>query len=292
MDHLGEAGVLFGYSCTVTRNTWKAIVSDEFVDPLVAKGAMLAWHFLYMPVGRDPDTSMMLTAEERNQFRIDIHRIRDTKPIFPVDFWGDAPWVNGCIAGKHYMHINSGGWVEPCIFTHFATDNIRDVSLLEAFNSDFFQEIRRRQPFNHNLLMPCMWIDNPTQAREIMAATGAQPTHPGGDVMITDLQDELDEYARRGRPALQPHLELPERGEGRRGRPARRDGRDRRCRAARRGAGGLRLAGVHEHAGGGAIGPAARSRRERHGRLGGPASGPRRRAPGRRLRDSCYPVET
>ena len=195
MDHLGEEGVLFGYSCTVTRNTWQAIVSDEFVDPLIAKGALLAWHFLYMPVGRDPDTSLMLTPEERNQFRIDIHRIRDTKALFPIDFWGDAPWVNGCIAGKHYMHINSGGWVEPCIFTHFATDNIRDVSLMEAFNSNFFREIRRRQPFNHNLLMPCMWIDNPTQAREIVEATGAKPTHPGGDVMITDLQDELDQYA-------------------------------------------------------------------------------------------------
>ena len=197
MDHLGEAGVLFGYSCTVTRDTWEAIVSDEFVDPLVAKGAMLAWHFLYMPVGRDPDVSMMLTAEERNDFRVEIQRIRATKPVFPVDFWGDAPYVNGCIAGRHYVHINSAGWVEPCIFTHFATDNIRDVSLHEAFNSNFFREIRRRQPFNHNLLMPCMWIDNPTQAREIMAATGAQPTHPGGDVMITDLQGELDEYARR-----------------------------------------------------------------------------------------------
>ncbi len=195
MDHLGEAGVLFGYSCTVTRDNWKAIVSDEFVDPLVAKGAMLAWHFLYMPVGRDPDVSMMLTAEERNDFRVEIQRIRASKPLFPVDFWGDAPYVNGCIAGRHYVHINSAGWVEPCIFTHFATDNIRDASLLEAFNSDFFREIRRRQPFNHNLLMPCMWIDNPTQAREIMAASGAQPTHPGGDVMITDLQDELDAYA-------------------------------------------------------------------------------------------------
>ena len=195
MDHLGEAGVLFGYSCTVTRETWKSIVSDEFIDPLVAKGAMLAWHFLYMPVGRDPDVSMMLTAEERNDFRVEIQRIRASKPLFPVDFWGDAPYVNGCIAGRHYVHINSAGWVEPCIFTHFATDNIRDASLLEAFNSDFFREIRRRQPFNHNLLMPCMWIDNPTQAREIMAASGAQPTHPGGDVMITDLQDELDAYA-------------------------------------------------------------------------------------------------
>jgi len=195
MDHLGEAGVLFGYSCTVMRHNWQALVSDEFVDPLVAKGALLAWHFLYMPIGRDPDTSLMLTAEERNQFRVDIHRIRDTKPIFPIDFWGDAPWVNGCIAGKHYMHINSSGWVEPCIFTHFATDNIRDVSLMEAFNSPFFREIRRRQPFNHNLLMPCMWIDNPRCSREIMAVTGARPTHDGADVMLTDLQEELDRYS-------------------------------------------------------------------------------------------------
>jgi MoaA/NifB/PqqE/SkfB family radical SAM enzyme len=195
MEHLGEAGVLFGYSCTVARNNWRATVSDEFVDPLIALGALLSWHFLYMPVGRDPDTMMMLTPEERNQFRVGIHRVRDTKPIFPVDFWGDAPWVNGCIAGKHYMHINSDGWVEPCIFTHFATDNIRDVSLLEAFNSPFFREIRRRQPFNHNLLMPCMWIDNPTQSREIVAVTGARPTHPGGDVMLTDLEAELDAYA-------------------------------------------------------------------------------------------------
>jgi hypothetical protein len=29
-----------------------------------------------------------------------------------------------------------------------------------------------------------------------MAATGAEPTHPGGDVMLTHLQEELDAYAR------------------------------------------------------------------------------------------------
>ena len=33
------------------------------------------------------------------------------------------------------------------------------------------------------------------EAREIMAATGAKPTHDGGDVMITHLQSELDTYA-------------------------------------------------------------------------------------------------
>jgi len=195
MDRLGEAGVLFGYSSTAMRTNWRDIVSDEFIDTLISKGALLGWNFLYMPLGRHPDLSLMPTPEERNEFRLAIHRIRDTKPIFPMDFWGDAPWVGGCIAGKHYMHINSDGWVEPCIFTHFATDNIHDVSLLEAFNSPYFQEIRSRQPYTDNLLLPCMWIDNPQQSREIMAATGAHPTHAGGDVMITDLQEELDLYS-------------------------------------------------------------------------------------------------
>lgn len=195
MDLLGERGVLFGYSATVTRDNWRMLISDEWVDPLVAKGAVLSWHFLYMPVGRDASTEPMLTAEERNAFREGILRIRDTKPIFPVDFWGDAPFVKGCIAGKHYMHITSEGWVEPCIFTHFATHNIHDTSLAEAFNSPYFREIRRRQPFSHNLLKPCMLIDNPEQSREIMAITGAQPTHPGAESLFTQLRPAIDEYA-------------------------------------------------------------------------------------------------
>jgi len=195
MDMLGDRGVLFGYSATVTRGNWRMLISDEWIDPLVAKGAVLSWHFLYMPIGRDPSTAPMLTPEERNQFREGILRVRDTKPIFPVDFWGDAPYVKGCIAGKHYMHINSEGWVEPCIFTHFATDNIRDTSLADAFNSPYFREIRRRQPFSHNLLKPCMLIDNPDQSRQIMSLTGAQPTHPGAESLFTELRASIDEYA-------------------------------------------------------------------------------------------------
>ncbi len=195
MDRLGRAGVLFGYSVTVTRENWRTLVSDDFVDPLIAKGALLAWHFLYMPIGDSPDVAKMLTAEERNEFRVRILQIRDGKSIFPVDFWGDAPYVGGCIAGNQYVHINSEGWVEPCIFTHFATDNIHTTSLLDAFNSPYFREIRSRQPFNENLLMPCMLIDNPRQSREVMACTGARPTHAGADCMLTELNEELDAYS-------------------------------------------------------------------------------------------------
>jgi len=204
MELLKEYGVLFGYSSTVTRKNWRILLSDEFVDPLVAAGAAISWHFLYMPVGRAPDVSLMPTPEERNQFRLGIQRIRSTKAMFPVDFWGDAPWVGGCIAGKHYLHVTNQGWVEPCIFTHFATGNIADMSLAEAFNSPYFREIRSRQPFNHNLLMPCMLIDNPQHSREIMARMHARPTHEGADGLLTELCGALDEYSAGARRLYEP----------------------------------------------------------------------------------------
>jgi hypothetical protein len=146
----------------------------------------------------------MPTPEQRNQFRLGIQRIRNTKAMFPVDFWGDAPWVEGCIAGKHYLHINNEGWVEPCIFTHFATDNIADTTLAEAFNSPYFREIRARQPFNANLLMPCMLIDNPNQSREIMASSGARPTHEGAESIITGLCGAVDAYSAGVRRVYEP----------------------------------------------------------------------------------------
>jgi len=195
MDALGEAGVAFGYSATVTRKNWSTLIDPDFVDPLVAKGAVIGWHFLYMPIGRHPDLDLMPMPSQREEFRLGILRLRGGRPYFPVDFWGDAPAVHGCIAGKRYMHITSEGWVEPCIFTHFAVDNIHHTSLLDAFNSPFFNAIRERQPYNENLLRPCMWIDNPEFSREIMAVSGARPTHEGADVMLTELHEYLEDYS-------------------------------------------------------------------------------------------------
>jgi hypothetical protein len=177
------------------RRNFRDLTSPAFVDALVAKGAMIGWHFLYMPVGREPDMSLMLTPEERNEFREAVLEVRQTRPLFAIDFWGDSLLVGGCIAAKWYLHITSEGWVEPCVFAHFATHNIKSSTLEEAITSPYFTEIRRRQPFNHNLLMPCMLIDNPRHSREIVAQTGARPTHPGAEAMFEALAPQIDDYA-------------------------------------------------------------------------------------------------
>lgn len=100
MDNLREAGVAFGFSSMVTRGNVETIVSDEFNDMLIEKGCVLGWHFLYIPVGRNPDPNLMPTAEERERMRVHgAARIRSQKRLFVADFWNDAPLVGGCIAG-------------------------------------------------------------------------------------------------------------------------------------------------------------------------------------------------
>jgi len=107
-----------------------------------------------------------------------IPELRLNKPIFLADFWNDGTFSGGCIAGgRRYFHINAKGEVEPCAFVHFAIDNIKGKSLKEVLRNPLFRSFQKRQPFSDNLLAPCPIIDNPQQLRDIVAESGAYPTH-------------------------------------------------------------------------------------------------------------------
>ncbi len=205
MDHLKARGVPFGTSLTVTSQNIEKISSDEFFAHLHSKGVMIVWLFLFMPVGKDPDISLMPTPEQREYLRQRDIALRQKFPIFIADFWNDAPFVGGCIAaGRDYIHINANGDVEPCVFTHVAVDNISDKSLEEVLESDFFRTIRSRQPYSENRLTPCMIIDNPHIFREVVQKCGAYPTHDGAEDVWLKIKDELDDYGRRVRALYDP----------------------------------------------------------------------------------------
>jgi MoaA/NifB/PqqE/SkfB family radical SAM enzyme len=197
MDALVEEGVPFGASCTETRENIDEICSNEFLDMLITKGAMVIWYFQYIPIGRKPVLELMPTPEQRDDFRRRVRRLRNTTPIFIGDFWNDGYFVGGCIAGgRHYLHINANGDVEPCVFCHFAVDNIKEKSLKEAIRSDFFRAIQARQPYTDNLLRPCMLIDCPEVLEEVVTSCGARPTHPGAGTIINELKGPLRQYSR------------------------------------------------------------------------------------------------
>jgi len=207
MDNLREAGVPFGFSTMVTRQNVDTLISDDFYDMLVEKGCLIGWQFLYIPAGPNPDTNLMPTAEQRDLLRVrGPRRIRSQKPIFTIDFWNDAPHMGGCIAGAgHFLHINSHGDVEPCIFIHMATDNIHDKSLKEIINSPFFKAFRTRQPYGENLLRPCTMIDHPQVLRGICNECHPYSTDgPVCSLITSPVTEVLDKYSQEVAKILDP----------------------------------------------------------------------------------------
>jgi MoaA/NifB/PqqE/SkfB family radical SAM enzyme len=177
MELMKKYRLIYGISTCYHKYNTDVIGSDEFIDNMVALGNRFAWNFTYMPVGKDAVTDLLATPEQRGYMYRRIREIRDTKPIFALDFWNDGEYTGGCIAGgRRYLHINSNGDVEPCAFCHYSNVNIHDVTLLQALQSPIFMEYRKNVPFSENMLRPCPMLDNPEKIEQMVNNAGAKST--------------------------------------------------------------------------------------------------------------------
>jgi len=196
MRLMRENGLSFCGSFTHSSKNTDIITDPGYIDFLLEQGVFALWLFSYVPVGREPDPDLMPSPEQRDRLRRATVQFRATKPMLFVDFWNDGPLISGCLAGgRKYIHINANGDIEPCVFCHFAVDNIRQTSLRDALGSKLFRAIREKQGDHDNLLRPCMLIDHPDYGREFFQMEGVYPTHSGAEEIFTGLSDEMDQYA-------------------------------------------------------------------------------------------------
>jgi MoaA/NifB/PqqE/SkfB family radical SAM enzyme len=200
MERMKKRNLLFGMSLLLTKHNYDLMTSRDFYLTWRDRGVVFAWNFLYMPVGSDPieAAKLMPTPEQRYNYGEFIQKFRNEEPIYIMDFWADAPFVHGCIAGgRRYLHINHKGDVEPCVFAHIAQVNIKNTTLRDAIGCELFEEIRKRQPFSPNLYLPCMLIDHPKVSRWLYQNLSIYPTHPGAECMFTNLANGLNNYSKK-----------------------------------------------------------------------------------------------
>ncbi len=196
MQRLRKYGVFFGASVTHTAANHHAVTDETFWDMLVENGACYAWVFHYIPIGLKPDIGLMPTPQQRKERYETVKKIRHSRPMLIADFWNDGYLVNGCMAGgAQYLHINAKGLVEPCVFQHFAVDDIRLKTLLEVLKSPFFRAIRKEIPYSENLLAPCMIIDHPEFMKKIIEDYGVMETHDGAMTLVSELHEPLKAYS-------------------------------------------------------------------------------------------------
>ncbi|MFV0362673.1 MAG: radical SAM protein [Suipraeoptans sp.] len=198
MKILRDKKLPFGISCCYTSANADDIGSEEYFDQMIEMGAKFAWFFTYMTVGKGAMPSLMATAEQREMMYHKIREYRSTKSIFTVDFWNDGEYVGGCIAGgRSYMHINANGDIEPCAFIHYSDSNIREKTLLEAYQSPLFMGYHDNQPFNDNLLRPCPVLDNPGRLTELVDKSGAKSTDYQNLESAEEFSDKCIETAEK-----------------------------------------------------------------------------------------------
>lgn len=197
---MNEKGMAYGFSATYTNENADYIASDDFISRMVDLGCTFGWVFQYIPIGAKPDLTYMASPFQRNHLREKVAEWREKGdyPILFGDFWNDAPYVDGCMAGgRRYWHVIHNGMVEPCVFVPFAVDNIKEKSIAEIAASPFFKAIRDAQPYDDDdLLRPCMIIDHPQVLRKLVTEYGAKPCHRGLEAMLEgEVAEGLDKYA-------------------------------------------------------------------------------------------------
>lgn len=143
MSALGEKGVLFGASVTVTRENLSFVTSDAFLSGLREHGCKIVFFVDYVPA--DPGTESLAPGDAERDFlnaRLLELRARPDAMIF-VAFPGDEQFSGGCLAaGRGFFHINPQGGAEPCPFSPVSDVNLKNVSLLEALESPLFTRLR------------------------------------------------------------------------------------------------------------------------------------------------------
>ncbi len=199
MDTLKRSGLIFGTSICYTSQNIETVTSDEFLDMIIEKGCRFTWYFHYMPVGNEAAVELLPTQKQREYMYRRVREIRSAdggKPIYAMDFQNDGEFVGGCIAGgRNYCHINANGDVEPCVFIHYSSANIKEVSLLDALRQPLFMAYHDNQPFNHNHLRPCPMLENPEILQRMVNETGAVSTDLQSPESVEHLCAKCADYA-------------------------------------------------------------------------------------------------
>ncbi|MCW4015736.1 MAG: radical SAM protein [Candidatus Bathyarchaeota archaeon] len=189
LRRLSKNGTPNGISVTITRLNYNYWMNPERIDSLIAQGVRAALFIEYIPVMSAPemgsndklveqnDHFLMLTPEERAQFRAQILRYRKTKPIYIIHSPGDEELFGGCVsAGRGFAHVTPAGDLTACPVSNVATHNLTTATLREGFASALFTKIRENEELLENEGTPCSLFAHPKEVAELAKSVNAYRT--------------------------------------------------------------------------------------------------------------------
>ena len=144
MHEMKSRNLLFGCSITVTRENMPEVTAPGFIEQLRQSGCGIVFYVEYVPIEAGTET-LMLQDTDLVVLKNCVSSLRDqfTDTII-VSFPGDEEDTDGCLAsGRGFFHINAQGGAEPCPFSPYSSQTLKESTVADVLRSGFFSELRK-----------------------------------------------------------------------------------------------------------------------------------------------------
>ena len=183
LDASLRAGLLTGVATSVCQTNIDELLTESWLDELIARGVHYAWYHTYRPVGPKMNPSLALRPDQLVRTRKFVVEMRAKKPIAIIDAYYDGQGKALCPMSTGISHhVNPAGDIEPCPILQFATENIRDSrGVFATIRDSAFLKDFRELSARHT--RGCVVLERPDLVKEIVTRHGARDTTLRGTAM-------------------------------------------------------------------------------------------------------------
>lgn len=204
LDACLSAGLLTGVATSVCQSNIDELLTETWLDELIARGVHYAWYHTYRPVGPKMNPALALRPDQLVRTRKFVVEMRAKKAIAIIDAYYDSKGQALCPMSTGISHhVNPAGEIEPCPIIQFATENIRDSRGIYAAMKDskFLKDFRELSAHHTR---GCVVLERPDLVKELVIRHHARDTTLRGTATA-----ELDAMTPRFSQWL-PGEEVPE----------------------------------------------------------------------------------
>lgn len=169
-----KAGLFTGVAASINKRNFDELVSTEYLDFLVEKGAHYIWYYIYRPCGAEPDFACALDEDQIVALRRFIVQQRRKARILVIDAYWDARGNAVCPGAMGLSHhIAPNGAVEFCPIIQYTGGFLNDdASNLEALfqQNPFLEQLR---VYSSGLGRNCILMESPSELATFLREHGA-----------------------------------------------------------------------------------------------------------------------
>lgn len=183
LENCTNNNLITGVCASICKTNIDELVTDEYLEWLIANKVHYVWYYIYRPVGENPDPALALSEHQITKLRKFIVHARLKHAIMIVDAYWDNKGQAVCPAAMGLSHhINSAGDIEFCPPVQFSYNNINEHGRL----TDIFKNDQSLSSFRQKVAKKtrgCILLEDPQFLKNHMIESKAKDSSLRGSFL-------------------------------------------------------------------------------------------------------------